>query len=183
MTLVPDTKDWTWVLEKACPECGFDTRTVTRAALPGLLRENAAAWGALLDEQGERTSVRPSSERWSTLEYACHVRDVFRKFDERVQLMVSTGDPVFPNWDQDATAISDRYNEQSPGVVSGQLTMAAEQLAEGFSQLAATDWERPGTRSDGARFTIETIGRYLMHDPVHHLYDVGGAGDVGPADG
>ena len=23
-TLEPDTKDWTWVLERACHECGFD---------------------------------------------------------------------------------------------------------------------------------------------------------------
>ena len=179
MTLVPDTKDWTWVLEKTCPECGFDTRAVTRAAIPGLLRENAAAWGKLLNAQGETACVRPSSERWSTLEYACHVRDVFRKFYQRVQLMVSTEDPVFPNWDQDATAINDRYNEQSPAEVSDQLTMAAKQLAERFSQLAATEWGRPGTRSDGAGFTVETLGRYLMHDPVHHLYDVGVAGDVG----
>jgi hypothetical protein len=22
--ITPDTKDWTWVLERACPECGFD---------------------------------------------------------------------------------------------------------------------------------------------------------------
>ena len=22
--ITPDTKDWTWVLERTCPECGFD---------------------------------------------------------------------------------------------------------------------------------------------------------------
>jgi hypothetical protein len=26
MTIVPDTKDWTWVLRRPCPECGFDTQ-------------------------------------------------------------------------------------------------------------------------------------------------------------
>jgi hypothetical protein len=25
----------------------------------------------------------------------------------------------------------------------------------------------------GARFTVDTLARYLIHDPVHHLYDVG----------
>jgi len=24
MPIMPDTKDWTWVLRRACPECGFD---------------------------------------------------------------------------------------------------------------------------------------------------------------
>jgi hypothetical protein len=177
MTLVPDTKDWTWVLERPCHECGFDTRTIWRDALPGMLRQNAAIWDEVLLERGESGRLRPSPERWSTLEYACHVRDVFRKFYERVQLMVSTEDPVFANWDQDATAIEDRYNEQSPGEVAGQLRSAADRLAERLSLLAAAEWGRPGTRSDGARFTVGTLGRYLMHDPVHHLYDVGVASD------
>jgi hypothetical protein len=28
--IVPDTKDWTWVLERPCPECGFDASGVRR---------------------------------------------------------------------------------------------------------------------------------------------------------
>ncbi len=144
-----------------------------------MLTENARIWNELLNEKGEVLRLRPSPDRWSTLEYTCHVRDVFRKFDERVQVMVSVEGPTFPNWDQDATAVDYRYNEQSPVDVAGQLTAAAGTLATGFSQLSTDQWERPGSRSDGARFTLETLGRYLMHDPVHHLYDVGtpSAGD------
>jgi hypothetical protein len=33
-------------------------------------------------------------------------------------------------------------------------------------------WDRTGTRSDGARFTVASLGRYLLHDPVHHVGDV-----------
>jgi DinB superfamily len=173
MSIAPDTKDWTWVLERTCPQCGFDTRTVTRQGLPEMLTENAGVWDELLNERGETSRLRPSPDRWSTLEYACHVRDVFRKFDERLQVMVSMEDPTFLNWDQDATAVDDRYHEQSPVEVASQLTAAAGRLATRFSQLTVDQWGRPGSRSDGARFTIESLGRYLMHDPVHHLYDVG----------
>ncbi len=180
MSIVPDTKDWTWVLERTCPDCGFDTRTVSRPALPGMLRENAATWQKVLIDKGEMARARPGPDRWSALEYACHVRDVFRVFDERVQLIVSTDGPAFPNWDQDATAINDRYNEQSPEKVARQLVSAAESTAKRFSELTERQWERCGTRGDGAHFTIETLGRYLMHDPVHHLYDVGAAGPAGP---
>ena len=176
MTLVPDTKDWTWVLQKACPECGFDTQTVTRQGLPGMLRQNAVAWGQVLAGEGGAARLRPSPDRWSNLEYACHVRDVFRKFDERLQLMLSEEDPTFPNWDQNETAVADRYNDQSPQVVASQVTSAADTLAHGFSELAESQWGRRGSRSDGAKFTVETLGRYLMHDPVHHLYDVGAPG-------
>jgi hypothetical protein len=178
MTIVPDIKDWTWVLDRPCPECGFDTRTVTRPALPPMLRQNAATWHEILSEPG--TSARPSADRWSALEYGCHVRDVFRKFDERLQMMLALDDPTFPNWDQDATAVADRYAEQSPGEVAGQLVAAADVLAQRFSEVEPGQWERPGVRSDGAHFTVETLGRYLMHDPVHHLYDVGATGTDWP---
>ena len=136
MSIVPDTKDWTWVLERTCPQCGFDTRTVTRRGLPGMLTENAGVWNELLNEKGETSRLRPSPDRWSTLEYACHVRDVFRKFDERVQVMVSMEDPTFLNWDQDATAVDDRYHEQSPVEVAGQLTVGRRQLSNTFLPIS-----------------------------------------------
>ena len=34
-------------------------------------------------------------------------------------------------------------------------------------------WDRSGRRSDGARFTVASLGRYHLHDVEHHLYDVG----------
>jgi hypothetical protein len=35
--------------------------------------------------------TRPSDDRWSALEYACHVRDVFRLYDERLEMMLTEG--------------------------------------------------------------------------------------------
>ncbi|HMK96270.1 MAG TPA: DinB family protein [Acidimicrobiales bacterium] len=175
MSIPPDTKDWTWALQRPCPECGLDTRTVTRDDIPGILRQNAAIWARILTGEPASLAARPAPERWSTLEYACHVRDVLRKFDERLQLMLTTDAPQFANWDQDATAVDDRYGEQSPREVSAQLQEAAQVLAGGFAAVRPDQWGRPGRRSDGAQFTVETLGRYLVHDPVHHLHDVGEA--------
>jgi hypothetical protein len=44
MAIAPDTKDWTWVLKRRCPECGYVATETTRPAVPVLIRENAAAW-------------------------------------------------------------------------------------------------------------------------------------------
>jgi hypothetical protein len=33
-------------------------------------------------------------------------------------------------------------------------------------------WNRTGTRSDGARFTVSSFAQYFIHDPVHHVHDV-----------
>jgi hypothetical protein len=173
VTIVPDAKDWTWVLHRPCPECGFDTRSFPRAAVPPMLRENAAAWSAVLAEPGDLRR-RPRPDVWSPLEYACHVRDVFRIYAYRLDLMLSEHDPTFPNWDQDATAVADRYAEQDPATVREELTVAAEKLAAGFAAVPDGAWDRTGTRGDGARFTVESFARYFIHDPVHHLYDVTG---------
>ena len=83
-------------------------------------------------------------------------------------------DPLFPNWDQDATAVEDRYAEQDPAQVAAELRRAAFAIAGRFENVTSAQWQRTGNRSDGARFTVETFARYLMHDPVHHLYDVTG---------
>ena len=34
MPIEPDTKDWTWVLERPCPECGFDASSVSFDDVP-----------------------------------------------------------------------------------------------------------------------------------------------------
>src|SRR5205814_453895 len=112
----------------------------------------------------------PDKLTWSTLEYACHVRDVFRRFDGRVQLMLDEDDPLFANWDQDASAVDDRYDEQDPADVVDDLVVAADQLARRLEGV--TDWDRPGRRSDGAAFTVATLARYMIHDPIHHVWDI-----------
>jgi hypothetical protein len=168
-SLTPDTKDWTWVLDRPCPECGFDSRGFAREEIPDLLRRNASAWAATLVGDAAK---RPRPDTWSPLEYACHVRDVCRVYTRRLHLMTTEDDPHYPNWDQDATAVEDRYLDQDPATVGTELAAAAEVLAAAFERVA--DWTRTGTRSDGAHFTIETFGRYFLHDPVHHLWDVTG---------
>jgi hypothetical protein len=102
------------------------------------------------------------------------VRDVFRKFDGRLVLMLTQDGPLFPNWDQDATAVADRYAEQDPAAVSAELLAAAAVLADRFDGVSGDQWQRTGSRTDGAQFTVETFARYFIHDPVHHLYDVTG---------
>jgi hypothetical protein len=172
MEITPDTKDWTWVLQRACPDCGLDTRTVARASIGAMVRDNAAGWAAVLARPG--TGRRPAPQTWSPLEYACHVRDTLRVFDGRLQLMLTETDPLFPNWDQDATAVADRYGEQDPATVEADLRAAAGVIADRFDRVEDQQWDRTGRRSDGAAFTVESFGRYFIHDPVHHLYDVTG---------
>jgi hypothetical protein len=172
VAIVPDIKDWTWVLQRRCDECGLQPATLARSDIAPALRRNAAEWVEVLRRADVRE--RPHPDVWSALEYACHVRDVFVLFDERLRLMRTEDDPLFANWDQDETAVERRYQQQDPSAVSDELSEAAQLLAGHFDEVGPDEWTRAGRRSDGARFTIESFGRYLVHDPVHHLYDVTG---------
>jgi DinB superfamily len=172
MPIVPDTKDWTWVLERPCPECGFDAASIELEDVGQMVRDNVAEWQQALARPRDEVVTRPSADRWSALEYACHVRDVLRIYHERLVLMLTEDDPDFANWDQDETAVAERYGEQDPATVAAELAAAAATLADRFDAVAGDEWQRTGNRSDGARFTVDTFARYFVHDPVHHLDDV-----------
>ena len=158
------------MLERQCPDCAFDAASVVPRDIGMNIRDVASQWEVLLLHPG--ATNRPVENVWSPSEYGCHVRDVFRMYDFRLELMLTEDDPLFPNWDQDETAISDRYDLQDPFVVRRELAIAGDLLAERFDAVTAGEWLRTGMRSDGARFTVDSIGRYFLHDPIHHLWDV-----------
>lgn len=170
MPITPDTKDWTWVLERPCPECNFDASAFAQPDVPQMIRENARAWPELLER--DDVAQRPDDSTWSPLEYGAHVRDVYRLFHDRLRLMLDDVDPQFANWDQDATALAERYNEQDPATVGSEVLAAGERIADEFERLEPEVWGRTGRRSDGATFTVETFAKYLLHDVVHHVWDV-----------
>ena len=168
--IVPDTKDWTWVLERPCPECGFAAAGVEPSDVGSAVRETLPRWRAALGRPG--VAERPRPEVWSTLEYAAHVRDVFRIFDERLALMLAEDDPAFANWDQDVAALEGDYAHQDPAVLVDELDADGAAVAAAFDAVAPGETERTGRRSNGSVFTVRTLGQYFLHDVVHHLHDV-----------
>lgn len=170
-TPIPDEKDWTWVLERPCPECGFDPAEIEATAVADLLRRNTAEWGRILAGPDADVRRRPAPTTWSPLEYACHVRDVHVLYLERLELMLSEDGPHYPNWDQDETAIAQRYHEADPAAVAVELRAAGDALAARFDRVADDEWQRTGYRSDGAAFTVTTFATYFIHDPIHHVHD------------
>jgi hypothetical protein len=95
-------------------------------------------------------------------------------FQQRLELMLHEDHPTFANWDQDETALAERYWEQDPAVVATEVTESGEALADAYSRVGDGDWRRTGVRSNGSTFTVESLGRYVLHDLFHHVYDVRG---------
>jgi len=188
MPIVAEDKDWTWVLDRACPDCGFDGPGIDYDAVPGLTREAAVRFVTMLERPD--VAVRPDDSTWAPLEYAAHVRDVCRIFVHRLGVALhgraeppaltafvakvgfADGLPVFENWDQDRTAEADDYLGQAPAAVAAQLAEAAETVSRAFESVLAADRTRAARRSNGSLFTVDQMAVYFVHDLVHHLHDV-----------
>ncbi len=170
MSIPPDTKDWTWVLDRSCSECGFDAATVTP---DNLTQRIEAAAEAIVDRLGSTDATeRPDETTWSALEYAAHVADVCHTMLNRLKLMLSQESPTFSDWDQDAAAEQGRYHEQPPDAVAIQLRAGAAEFAGALRAVPVDAWDRPGTRSGGSEFTVWTLAVYALHDLEHHVVDV-----------
>jgi hypothetical protein len=170
MAIEPDSKDWTWVLDEPCTECGFDANALDARAVAGRLRAAIPRWIAVLLRPDART--RPDASTWSPAEYACHVRDVLAVFRDRVELMLDADDPEFANWDQDEAARADEYAAQVPVRVGPVLRARGLRMAQLLESVPSDAWSRTGRRSNGSTFTIETLVLYLWHDITHHLHDI-----------
>ncbi len=166
----PDTRDWTYTVTDGCTECGFDPHFDVQQSGARL---RAAAGGIVEALRRTDAAVRPAPQVWSVLEYGCHVRDVLGLFRERLALMLAEEDPLFPDWDQDRTAVQDRYGEQDPAQVAEALAEAAALTSAAFDDVTGDEWERTGRRSNGSTFTVATLAVYCLHDVEHHLHDVG----------
>ncbi|WP_343989888.1 DinB family protein [Terrabacter terrae] len=168
----PDDADWTWVLDRPCPDCGFTAAALEPADVPGFLRDAGPRYAARLGRDDART--RPAEGVWSPLEYACHVRDVCAVMTGRLEQILAGGGEVvtFANWDQDAPAVERQYWRSDPEVVAREVAAAFETAATAYALPAGTQWEWPALRSNGSSFTARTLALYFVHDVRHHLWDV-----------
>ena len=147
MSIEPDTKDWTWVVDQPCPDCGFDPATVEREKLPDLIHESVRD---LVPPAARRRLRRTSrAARVVPLEYACHVRDVHRIFAERVRRMLEEDNPEFDNWDQDEAAVEQEYSLLDPAEVGTELVERGAEAAAAYASVPEDGWQRTGRRKPG----------------------------------
>ncbi len=161
-----------------CDECGFDDENVTPADVVEALRKFGRRYRAPLTrflpgEDGETVvRTRPLPEVWSALEYACHVRDVFDWYDERVRASLVEDRPSYDGPDPDEAAAHGRYNEQDPVAVADALGINAERLAATFESVPDDGWDRVHLRRGHERSVLFTARR-AVHEGNHHLLDIG----------
>jgi uncharacterized damage-inducible protein DinB len=165
------------VLGRRCDQCGLSAGDIEPTEFAQRVFVAAEEWVQIL-RSSPAVTARPEPDVWSPLEYGAHVRDVYRLFYGRLEQMLNEDTPTFANWNQDETAIEERYSEQDPEVVAEELEAAAQRFVARIQSLTPEQYRRRGIRSDGAEFTVATFLQYFLHDVIHHLWDVTGQQDA-----
>ena len=159
-----------------CDQCGFVYDDVPAGTLGDALRSRAQRYREPLSSAPalHHGTVRPEPEVWSTLEYACHVRDVLFAQRERALLALVADNPDFTPMYRDERADLAGYRRQSIDDACAQLLTAAELLALVFDGLSSVQLSRPCIYNYPARRQrdIAWLGRHTVHELVHHLMDV-----------
>ena len=164
-------------LSDPCPECRFDPASVDDVAgeIEALGRKFAAPLTRYLpgEDGAALLRTRPDPDTWSPLEYACHVRDVLRLFEERTRAMVAEPGVRFGWWDEEAAVTEDDYAGQEPDVVAEEIGSATATYAATLRDLSPDQWSATGERRDGEVFTVDGLARYGLHEAKHHQLDIG----------
>jgi uncharacterized damage-inducible protein DinB len=170
--------DWAKVQQEACPQCGFDPRTVLVADLARAIQAEGVAWSEWLTEAAADPDVdlrsRPGSGVWSPLEYASHVRDVYTLFADRIIRMLEEDDAELGWWDHEVAAVEERYNAQEAEEVATALVDNALELARVLTTVPPDGWTRTATRREGETFTVAGLARFALHESSHHRMDARG---------
>lgn len=167
---MPDTRDWTTVLEAGCQECGY--RLHDPATTDRRLAEVVERWRRVLVRPD--AAHRPAPRVWSPLEYAGHCRDLIEVLGQRVTAMLEVDAPTYRDFDGGAAVREHEYWRADPAELASGLELATTRTREVLERVGPGELERTGLRGDGYTFTVATLCRYIVHDVEHHLYDVQG---------
>ncbi|HXW45058.1 MAG TPA: DinB family protein [Streptosporangiaceae bacterium] len=158
----------------SCAECGYEYESLDRLQIGHDIGSLAAEHRLVLTSvPARRLRGHPRPDSWSALEYGCHVRDVLRFQRDRVILAQTAQTPRFSSMRRDERAVEERYNEQDPARVAGELATAAGRFTATLAALDDAGWLRAGLYpwpTPQVR-TVEWIGRRTAHELAHHLFD------------
>jgi hypothetical protein len=163
------------VVVEQCDECGcaYDLTAATRAGDD--ITDGVAEIARLLTTTDRQTLARRTApERWSPLEYACHVRDVLLTQRERVLLARRVEVPAAVAMGRDERVAHEGYAQSDPGELAEELMIAARLLANVLGRLDVDDWERAIVYNWPQRTerTLRWVAANTLHDVRHHLLDI-----------
>jgi DinB superfamily len=159
---------------EACEDCGFAWVQIGREEIAPRSVAAAQQIAAAIAASADRSLVRPTPERWSALEYAAHVRDVFLTIRDRLVIGLVEDEPGFKPMYRDERVSLGLYRSDTATDLAAEVVAAANMLARLFEAIDPQQLNRivqygfPGPLPR----TLLWMGQQAVHESEHHLADV-----------
>lgn len=156
-----------------CQECGFAWDEVEPASVPGRVRAAAGRITMLLAVDVDH-ATRPREGRWSTVEYAAHVRDVALNLRDRMIQGLAEDQPRPPSMYPAQRVDLGLYRSETAALLVGDVGCAAGIFARFTETLPGQAWRRrlgyPWPRP--AERSLAWVAAQVVHELEHHGDDI-----------
>jgi DinB superfamily len=159
---------------ETCEDCGFAWVRVGCAEI-GLRAVAAARQIAnVIVANADLALVRPTPERWSALEYAAHVRDVFLTIRDRLVIGLVEDEPGFKPMYRDERISLGLYSSDTAVDVAAEVVAAANMLTRLLEAIDQQQLDRVVQYGfpDPLPRTLLWMGQQAVHESEHHLADI-----------
>jgi uncharacterized protein (TIGR03083 family) len=117
-------------------------------------------------------SERTTPDKWSVKELVCHLWRVQRLFDERIQAMLTTDDPVLLPYSPDSDSDFDKLVAHDATETRDAFLADRERFAARLAELTPAAWHRSGRHPEYPRFDVHFQVEYMVHHEAHHIYQL-----------
>jgi hypothetical protein len=155
-----------------CEDCGFAWESVPASDVGERTRRGALRIAELLQADG--VAQRSAPDRWSSLEYAAHVRDVLLNLRDRIVVALVEDNPDFKPMYREQRVDLGLYVGDTPAVVRRDLDMASDLFCRTFAVLSNEQLVRPCQYAYPTLTTRSVLwmARQVVHEVEHHLGDI-----------
>jgi hypothetical protein len=157
-----------------CDSCGFVWDDVIAAEIANLLTVTTDELCELLVTQGDLVSLRPEPERWSSLEYGAHLRDVYLSVRDRIVVACVEVEPTLPPLYREERVAFGFYELDTVDELVNELQTAAKLFNKVFEQMPESLRERrmQFAYPIASARTLSWVASQVYHEAYHHLGDV-----------
>ncbi len=153
--------------------CGFEWDAVISSEVGQRIIKSAGEIADLISTNSTSNSRR-TTEVWSPVEYAGHVRDVLFNIRDRLIVAINEDNPLCKGLFGTSRIELGLYKNDSPAVVAGELMVAASLFARTWDRIPETvrdrtmvyGWPRTADRS------LHWVAAQALHEVEHHLSDI-----------
>jgi len=140
----------------------------TTAVIDALERAPGVIVPLVREVRPDRLKQRPSANRWSAHEHACHLAVVHRLFFERLDQMLASPAPVITPYNPGESDPDDLLLKMDLDDSLRNFVDDRRRLVDRLRQLSAAEWRRTAQHGQYSHYSVFIMFRHLaLHDFLH----------------